>query len=214
MSTRVMIVDDHAMFREGLKSLIQKQEDLEAIGEAKDGQEAVEMAAELKPDVIVMDIVMPRRNGIEATRAIRKFQPDVCIIALTTHADRQYLQEIFKAGARGYLLKDCAFDELAQAIETALSGQFYVSPTLSTLMVDGWVHEDSKEEREADPLSPREREVLQAVAEGLSNKAIAARLYVSIKTVETHRHNIMEKLDLHSIAELTQYAIRKGLITI
>ena len=225
---KVILADDHRIVREGLKSLLQSQPDLEVIAEASDGRQAVEMAREMGPDVVVMDVAMPQLNGIEATRQLAGDQRDMKIVALSMHSDRRYVSEALKAGASGYVLKDGAFDELISAIRAVVSDRVYLSPRVAGVVVDDYVRrlpsrdggghapeEPAHGRRSAfDALTPREREVLQLMAEGFATKEVAHRLHVSVKTVETHRRQIMEKLDLHSVAELTKYAIREGLTTL
>jgi DNA-binding NarL/FixJ family response regulator len=230
---KVLLADDHRIVREGLKSLLQSQPDLEVIAEASDGRQAVEMARDLSPDVVVMDVAMPQLNGIEATRQLAGDQRDWKIVALSMHSDRRYVSEALQAGASGYVLKDGAFDELISAIRAVVSDRVYLSPRVAGVVVDDYVrrlpargggggnagHPGTEEHPQGrrsafDALTPREREVLQLMAEGYATKEVAHRLHVSVKTVETHRRQIMEKLDLHSVAELTKYAIREGLTTL
>jgi DNA-binding NarL/FixJ family response regulator len=181
------------------------------VGEAADGRSAVRLAKQLSPNVIVMDIAMPDLNGIEATRQLTKAQPEIKIIALSMHADRRFANEMIRAGAQGYLVKDGAFEELAEAIRTVLSGKAYLSPRVADNYA---LAEGSTATSAFDRLSPREREVLQLMAEGRSTKEIAMDLTLSVKTIETHRRQFMEKLNLFSVAELTKYAIREGLTTL
>jgi RNA polymerase sigma factor (sigma-70 family) len=187
------------------------------IGEADNGRKAVQMAQEKKPDVIVMDVSMPDLNGIEATKQIIESLPETRVIALSMHSDKRFVMGMLRAGASGYLLKDCASQELANAIDQVARGKKYLSPEITGVVIDDFLlGRGSSEEvaTAASQLSPREREVLQLIAEGWSTKQIASHLYVSIKTIETHRRQIMKKLDLHSIADLTKYAIREGLTSI
>ncbi len=212
MSTKVILVDDHKIIREGLRVLLEKEADMEIVAEASTGRSAVQMAKELNPDLIVMDTVMADLNGIEATRQIKAANPDIRIIALSMHSDKQFVLEMLRAGASGYILKDCAFDELVQAISSIMNNQIYLSPKITTLVLKEYISGSSKEGTSVfSILSNREREVLQLIAEGKSTKEIAYKLNVSVKTIETHRQQIMNKLDIHSIAELTKYAIREGL---
>ena len=222
---RVLLADDHRIVREGLKSLLEAQDDMEVVAEAGDGRQALEMAAELEPDVVVMDVGMPQLNGIEATRRLMNDQPDTKVVALSMHSDRRYVAEALKAGASGYLLKDGAFEELISAIRAVVANKVYLSPRVAGVVVDDYVRRLPGEEGNvASPtpeepnafhkLTVREREVLQLMAEGFATKEIAARLHVSVKTVETHRRQLMEKLQLYSVAEVTKYAIREGLTSL
>lgn len=215
MKTRILLADDHRIMRDGLKSLLNEQDDMEVVAEADNGRRAIELAAEHGPDVVVMDIGMPELNGIEATRRIVLDSPGTKVIALSMHSDRRFMSEILKAGASGYLLKDAAFEELAGAIRTVISQKMYLSPRIADVVVENYVrHLPLTEPSVFAALTPREREVLQLLAEGKATKQAAACLHVSIKTVETHRRQIMTKLDIHSVAELTKYAIREGLTTV
>lgn len=211
MSIRILLVDDHKITRQGLRLLLEKEDDMEVVAEAEEGRTAVRMAGELLPNVVIMDISMPDLNGMEAARQIVGRCPDVKIIALSMHSDALFVTEMLKSGASGYLLKDCAFEELARAIRTIAAGKMYLSPTISGVVVNDYVHRLSKADSTGpDVLTGREREVLQLLAEGKSTKQIALKMHISAKTVETHRRQMMNKLDIHSIAELTKYAIRKG----
>ncbi len=216
MSIRVLIADDHKIMLAGLRSLLEKQTDFEVVGEAENGRKAVQMAQEKTPDVVVMDVSMPDLNGIEATMQIVESLPGTRVIALSMHSDKRFVMGMLRAGASGYLLKDCASQELANAIVQVAGGKKYLSPEITGVVIDDFLLGGSSEEvtTAASPLSPREREVLQLIAEGWSTKQIASHLYVSIKTIETHRRQIMRKLDLHAIADLTKYAIREGLTSI
>jgi DNA-binding NarL/FixJ family response regulator len=215
MSIRVLLADDHKIVRQGLRALLEKQKDIEVVAEAEDGRTAVRLAAEMAPDVIIMDITMPNLNGVEAAKQILDKSPDIKIIALSIHSDAMFVTEMLKSGAAGYLLKDCAFEELVRAIRTVLDKKTYLSPSISGVVVDDYIHRITKTDFEgAEAISDREREVLQLMAEGNSTKQIAQKLHISIKTVETHRRQIMNKLDIHTIAELTKYAIRKGLTSL
>lgn len=215
MSIRIMIADDHEIVRNGLRSLIEKELDMEVIAEADNGRSAVRLALELAPDVVIMDIAMPELNGIEATRQIISALPRIKVIALSMHADKRYVMEMLKAGASGYILKDNAYEELARAIRTALKNQTYLSPQVTETVIGDYVQLALTASGSAfSLLSAREREVLQLLAEGNSTAQIAERLGISVKTVETYRQHIIEKLDIRSIAELTKYAIREGLTSL
>lgn len=215
MATRVLLADDHRIIREGLRSLLQKQSDMEVVEEAQDGITAVRLTEKLHPDIVIMDIGMPDLNGIEAARQIITRVKGVKVIALSMHSDKRFVLEMLKAGASGYLLKDCAFEELINAIRTVSAGQIYLSHRVTGVVVDEYLHNRPTRDGTAyNLLSAREREVLQLLAEGNSTKSIASSLNVSIKTVETHRQQIMEKLNLHSVAELTKYAVKEGLTSL
>ncbi len=213
--TRILLADDHAIVRDGLKSMLEDEEDLQVIAEAEDGRQAVSMAHEIKPDVVIMDVAMPDLNGVEATRQIVSDKLGVKVIALSMHSETRFISRMLQAGARGYLLKDCAFNELARAIRAVLEGQIYLSPQITGVVVEDYLqHLGGKAQEPPELLTARQREVLQLMAEGYSTKQIAESLHVSVKTVETHRQHIMEKVDVHSVAELTKYAIREGLTSL
>ena len=215
MSTKILLADDHKITREGLRSLLEKQSDMEVVAEAEEGHEAVRLVREIHPDIAIMDVTMPDLNGIEATQKIVSECPNVKVIALSMHSDTLFVTEMLKSGASGYLLKDCAFEELTRAIHTVLDGKLYLSPAISDVVVDGYLHRLSENNSvDSDVLSHREREVLQMLAEGKSTKQVALKLHISVKTVETHRRQMMHKLDIYSVAELTKYAIRKGLTSL
>lgn len=209
---RVLLADDHQITREGLAALIDKEPDLEVVGQAGTGREAIDLAGELQPDVVVMDISMPDLNGIDATREIVRRQPAIRVVGLSMYSDSRYAASLFAAGGAGYVLKKRAFRDLAEALRTAANGQRYVSPELGGDVMREYVERINGAEAAAfSLLTMREREVLQLVAEGRTNREIAAGLHISVKTVDTHRRHIMEKLDLHTVAELTKYAVRHGL---
>jgi DNA-binding NarL/FixJ family response regulator len=216
MSTRIVIADDHQIIREGLRSLLGTRDGMEVVAEAADGRQVVNLAREMRPDLVIMDIGMPNLNGIEATRQIIEEQIGPRVIVLSMHSDKRFVAEVFKAGASGYLLKDCAFEELDQAIKSVLEGQTYISSQIAGVVIESYVR---RGERPADTggfsvLTSREREVLQLLAEGKNTKQVANELHVSAKTVETHRRNLMNKLEIDSLAELTKYAIREGFTTL
>lgn len=215
MSIGILLADDHAIIRQGLRSLLEKQPNMEVVGEAENGREAFELVRELLPDIVVMDVTMPNLNGIEATRQIHSEFPETKVIALSIHSNRRFVGDMLKAGAVGYILKEGLFDELVRAIQAVASGDVYLSPRVTGVVVDDYVNRVSRTgDSLLAALTSREREVLQLVAEGKSTKQIASDLYVSVKTVEANRRQVMEKLDLHSIAELTKYAVREGLTTL
>jgi len=211
MIIRVILADDHQIIRDGLRSLMENEPDIEVVGEANNGRVAVQMAQELQPNVVLMDITMPDLNGIEATRQILAKTTGVKVLALSMHSDEQFVVGVLGAGASGYILKDCTLAELVRAIRTVAMNQTYLSPRITDVVVEGYVCHSANPTRSLSTLTPREREVLQLIAEGKPVKEIAAALYVSHKTVEKHREQIMRKLKAHSVAELTKYAIREGL---
>lgn len=215
MSIRVILADDHKIMRNGLRALLEKHQDIEIVGEASDGRTAVDLAFELSPDVILMDVSMPDMNGIEATRRIIEKSPKVKIVALSMHSDKKFIAEMLNAGASGYLLKDCAAQELIHAIHTVMKNRSYLSPDIAEIMIQEYKQIVSKENLSAySLLTSREREVLQLLAEGKTMKEIAFALEISVKTAETYRQHIMDKLDIHTIAGITKYAIREGLTTL
>jgi two-component system response regulator NreC len=214
MNIRILLADDHQMVRSGLRALLKHEPGVEVVAEAEDGRSAVRLAGELSPDVVIMDISMPDLNGVDATRQIRKNHngSGPKVIALSGHADRRYATEMLKSGATGYVLKDAAFRDLAAAVRLVVDNKIYLSPALAGVVIENCVN--GRKEAGSSPfekLTPREREILQLVAEGKAMKEIAVHLHISIKTVETHRKNVMEKLRIDSVAELTKYAIREGL---
>ena len=215
MSIRILLADDHAVMRTGLRLVLERQEDFEVVAEAADGREAVSLAAKLNPDVAVLDIGMPNLNGIEATRQIGAANPNLPVVILSMHSDESYVLRALKAGARGYLLKESAESDLISAIRAVHSGKAFFSPAVSRMLVEDYVRQlqDREIEDSYDLLTTREREILQLIAEGKSNKEIAAALNLSLYTVETHRGNLMEKLNLHTVPELILYAVRKGVIS-
>jgi two-component system response regulator NreC len=212
--TRVLLADDHKILREGLRTLLEQESDIQVVGEADNGRTSVKLASELAPDVVIMDVAMPDLNGIDATRRITEAEPNTRVLALSMHSDGRYVRGMLQAGARGYILKDCAAEELTRAIRTVMANQVYVSPGVTGTIVDDYVRQLSADIDEPATLSHREREVLQLLAEGGSTAQIAECLHLSVKTVETHRKRIMDKLGLRSIAELTKYAIREGITTL
>jgi DNA-binding NarL/FixJ family response regulator len=217
MSIRILLADDHMIVRKGLKTLLEKQPAFEVIAEAGEGRTTVELAQKLSPDVVIIDIAMPDMNGIEATRRIIEKVPTVKVIALSMHSDRRFVGEMLKAGASGYLLKECAFEELANAIRAVVANRTYLSPEIAESVIQDYAHILSKSKKDLSVfsiLTNREREVLQLMAEGNTTREIASLLGISVKTVETYRRLIMDKLNIYSIAELTKYAIREGLTTL
>ncbi|MCB1886063.1 MAG: response regulator transcription factor [Rhodocyclaceae bacterium] len=211
---RIMIIDDHRILREGLRRLIGDDPAYEVIAEADNGRDAIRLARQLEPDMILMDVAMSGMNGIDATRQIVAQQPDIRVLGLSMHSDSRFVRQMLEAGARGYLLKENAFDEILTALRALADGKVYVSPQASGSLLQDMASGQPPEATEATPLTARERETLQLIAEGHSTVQIAERLFVSAKTVESHRKKIMDKLDLHSVAELTKYAIRHGLTSL
>lgn len=212
MSIRIILADDHTVLRHGLVKSFQNETDCEVIAQAKDGRSTVELVKQLYPDVVIMDIGMPDLNGIEATRQITKAFPQTKVIALSMHSGRNFIIEMFKAGASGYLLKDCEFDELVNAVRLVIAGKTYISPSISDTVVENYVRNSpDKKDTAFSILTKREREVLQLLTEGKTTKQIGKHLHISAKTVEVHRLNIMGKLKIDNIAQLTKYAIQEGL---
>jgi two-component system response regulator NreC len=213
MTTRLFLVEDHELVRTGIRALLQTSPELEVIGEASNGADAVQACKSLKPQIVLMDLAMAGINGIETTRKLCAELPETKVIMLSMHSDQQYIYEALRAGAQGYLPKSAAFNELLIAIEEVMAGKNYVSPSLTGSVVDDYVRraQGTAEPNEAAKLSPREREVIELIAEGNSSMEVAKRLQISVRTVDTHRHNIMQKLKLNSIAALTKFAIRNGL---
>jgi two-component system response regulator NreC len=206
---RILLADDHAVVRQGFKMILSAQTDMEIVGEAGNGREAVELADSLKPDIVVMDVAMPELNGIEATRRLSTSSPHTRVVALSMHKDNVYVREILRAGARGYLLKDSVAADVVAAIRAVARGESYLSPAVSNAVLDDYRKHVTNP---IDLLSSREREVLQMLAEGKTNKEIAVVLNLSVYTVDAHRGRIMEKLNVHSINELVRFAVRNGLI--
>jgi DNA-binding NarL/FixJ family response regulator len=215
MTIRVVLADDHRIIREGIRNLLDQEPDIDVVGEASDGREVILKNQELQPDVLIMDITMPNLNGIDATRKIIKQNPETRIIALSMHSDHHFVAEMLQAGATAYLLKDCVYDELVQAIQLVCQGKTYLSPEVASLLVKDYRSQSQQTTAaKSETLTPREREVLQLMAEGHSTKNIAEKLYLSAKTIEAHRAQIMRKLNIHNVAELTKYAIREGLTSL
>jgi DNA-binding NarL/FixJ family response regulator len=214
MPHRVLLVDDHKIVRDGLKALLEKEADLSVVAEAESGREALKLARKFKPDVIIMDISMPDLNGVDAARQILGENPDGKIIALSMHSQKQYVEGMIRAGVCGYLLKDTAYEELVKAIRLVCAGKKYLSPDVTEVVLSGYLNPAETGDLPETSLSGREREVLQLIAEGRATREIADALHISVKTVETHRKNIMDKLDLHTVAELTKYALREGITSL
>jgi len=215
MSIRILLADDHKIVREGLRSLLNEQPGVEVVGEAENGRITLQMAREIRPDVVIMDITMSDLNGIEATRQIIASVPEVKVLVLSVHSDRRFVLEALRAGASGFLSKDCSSEELAHAVSAVAANRIYLAPEVAGVVIEDYIHRVLPSgSSESSTLTGREREVLQLIAEGWPTKEIASRLYVSTKTVEAHRQKIMDKLGIRSIAELTKFAIREGLTSI
>lgn len=215
MGIKTIIVDDHQIVRQGLRTLLEKEADIVVAAEAEDGRTTVRLVRDVNPDVVIMDVAMPDLNGIEATRQIISEFPKIKVIALSMYADKRFVTNMLKAGASGYLLKDCAFEELVRAIRVVMTHKTYLSPAVTDIVVKDYMNGSPPSEASVfSVLTPREREVLQLMSEGKSTTKIADCLHVSVKTIETHRQQVMSKLKLHSVAELTKYAIREGLTSV
>jgi DNA-binding NarL/FixJ family response regulator len=215
MGVKIVLADDHRMMRAGLRLLLQKQPDMEVVGDAADGQEAVRLAAKLTPNIVIMDVSMPGLNGIEATRQIKRRNDAIKVVALSGYSDEKFVTEMLKAGASGYILKDSAFADLITCIQTVMKGETYLSPSITGRIVAEYLqHSQTPDTSAFTMLTDKEREVLQLIAEGKTTKEIAGMLGRSVKTMEVHRNNIMSKLNLRSVAELTKYAIRAGLTSL
>jgi DNA-binding NarL/FixJ family response regulator len=213
---RVLLAEDHTIVRKGIRSLLDEEPDIEVVGEAGDGREAVHKVKQLAPDVVLMDISMPALNGLEATRQIIKRSPKVKVLVLTMHTDEEYIFQFLQAGAAGYLVKKTVPTELVSAIHAVHNGDSFLSPAVSKTVIEEYVRHtrNSAPEDDYDKLTGREREVLQLLAEGFTNKEIAQQLHISVKTAGVHRTNLMDKLLLHNLSDVTKYAIRKGIISL
>ena len=211
---RVLLAEDHTIVRQGIRSLLDEEAGIEVIGEAEDGREAIRMTQQLLPDVVLMDITMPGLNGLEATRQIKALFPETKVLVLTMHADEEYVYQILRAGASGYVVKKAAVTELVLAIQAVYRGDSFLSPSISRKVIEEYIRKaEAMTVNRYDRLTDREREVLQLIAEGHSSQEIAELLHITEGTVRSHRASLMDKLDIHSTAELTRYAIRKGVIT-
>ena len=215
MAIRVLLVEDHNVMREALRSLLEKNPNLQVIGEASNGREAVNLARRISPDLVMMDVTMPNLNGMEATRMIKQECAGAKVLALSMHTDRQYVIGMFRAGASAYLLKNCSYEELQEAIKTVLKGGSYISPEIAEVVVSE-LHRgvDDESGHEIEKLTVREREILQMIAEAKKSKEIAEQLCISLKTVYTHRRNIMEKLKARNLSDLTRFAIKTGITSL
>lgn len=211
----VVIADDQTIMREGLRALLEREEELKVLDEAENGRRAVECVIQHRPQVVLLDLVMPILSGIEACREIRSAVPETKVIALSMHVDQCFVASALEAGAAGYLVKDCSAKELIEAIHNVVTGQIYLSPLIAKVLVEDYLHQSRRAlSSSSTVLTSREKEVLQLIAEGKATKEIASELKVSVKTVETHRKQIMNKLELHSVAELTKFALREGLTSL
>ena len=213
---RVLLAEDHTIVRKGIRVLLDAEDDIEVVGEAEDGQEAIDQVEQLSPDLVLMDNTMPVLNGLEATRQIKHRFPEVKVLILTMHTTEEYVLQFLQAGASGYLIKKTAPKELVTAIHAVHQGDSYLSPSISKVVIEGYIQQSVKKDMEDnyEKLTDRERQILQMISEGFSNREIAERLVISIKTVNNHRINLMDKLDIHNTAKLVKYAIRKGVISL
>jgi DNA-binding NarL/FixJ family response regulator len=212
MAIKILLADDHAIVRDGLRRSLQQEEDMEVIGQAKDGLSTIQLARELSPDIVLMDISMPDINGMDTCREITRDFPNIKVIGLSMHSAKRFVSEMFKAGACGYLPKNCEYDELANAIRSVMAGKTYLSPAITDVVVDNFVRVSAEENNSVFfTLTKRERQVLQLMAEGKTTKQIGQSLHISPKTVEAHRLRVMEKLNINNVAQLTKYAIQEGL---
>jgi len=217
MPIRIVLCDDHQIIREGLRSLLEKQPDMTVVGEALNGLSAIKLVSEKKPDIVILDIAMPEMNGIAAARRIFADHPKVKVLALSMHSDHHFVTEMLEAGASGYMLKDSAFGELTTAIRTIISGGLFISPHIAGNVLEEFARRTKPgraPRRQVVQLSQREKEILQLISEGHSTKEIAAKINVSVKTVETHRQHIMQKVGAHNVAALTKYAVREGITSL
>jgi DNA-binding NarL/FixJ family response regulator len=216
MATKILIADNHGILRQGISALIEKHSDMEVVGQADNGLTVVELARELQPDVVLMDVSMPVLNGIEATRQIKSELPHIKVLALSVHAKREFVLDMVRAGVSGYMLKECVFDDLVHAIKVIVAGQSYLSPQIATIVLEG-ITKDSVFDAAGslhETLTSKEKHILQLLTEGRSAKEIASQFGMSVKTIEANRRQIMEKTDVDNLADLTKYAIRQGLITV
>jgi len=212
MKIKVLIVDDHKLFREGIITLLFSAENIEVIAQAEDGQDAIDKAKHFKPDIVLLDITMPRMNGIEATKKLKALTPGIKIISLSMHSEKEYVKGALDAGADGYLLKNCTYRQLTDAIQSVYDGKKYLSEDITGLVISGYLSSSNSEASEYEKLSTREKEIFLLFAEGKSTREIAELLFISVKTVNTHKQNILEKLELGSNSDLIKYALKNDLI--
>jgi len=212
MNTKIVLVDDHRLFRDGVRNLLDQQLDMAVLGEAEDGRMAVEIVRKFSPQVVIMDVTMPNLNGIDATKRILAENPKVKVIALSMHGHRRFVQEMLRAGASGYLLKECAFQDLVQAIRSVLEDKVFLSPDIARIVMDDYLNPSQRDKKKGiSLLTSKEREVLQLIVEGLTNEKTAQVLHMSRRTVEKHRARIMDTLQIDNLAELVKFAVREGL---
>jgi DNA-binding NarL/FixJ family response regulator len=212
---RILLADDHTILRNGIRAILEDEPGMVVVGEAEDGRTAVSLACQLKPDIVIMDIAMPLMNGLEATRQIKRSCPAIKVIILSMHDNEEYIVQVLEAGAMGYILKDAAAKELIQALRTVHKGEAVLSPAITRIVIEDYLRWGGiRPTEDSDELSPREREILQLIAEGYTSKQISEMLVISIKTVQAHRNNLMQKLNLHNRGELVKYAIQKKIIDI
>lgn len=214
MLIKILIADDHQLFREGIAKLISNDSEIEVLAEAENGEEAIKLASKFKPDVILMDIGMPKLNGIEATIQLKEHNPEIKIISLSMHAEKEYIKDILDAGASGYLLKSCTYSQLTEAIKSVFKGGKYLSEEVTEIVLHDYLKKDKEDSEDEQILSKRELEILKLYAEGCSSREISEQLFISIKTVGTHKQHILKKLDLKTNADMVKYALRKGLISL
>lgn len=212
MTIRILITDDHQLFREGIANLLSASPQIEIVGQAENGQQAIEKAKQLKPDIVIMDLSLPVVNGVDATRILHKEVPATKVLVLSMHADKNYIKEALEAGASGYLFKDCTYDQLIEAINTVYQGKKYLSNKITEVLIHDYLNRDEVTPDNDQGLSERESEILRLIAEGKSTREIADSLFISVKTVGTHKQHVLEKLNLQSTAGLIKYAIKKGIV--
>lgn len=214
MKIKVLVVDDHQLFREGIVTLLFSTENIEVVAQAEDGMDAIEKAKHYKPDVVLLDITMPRMNGIEATKKLKTLIPEIKIVSLSMHSEKQYVKDVLEAGADGYLLKNCTYRQLTDAIQSVYDGKKYLSEDITGMVISGYLTKSGSEASEYERLSVREKEIFRLYAEGKSTREIGELLFISVKTVNTHKQNILVKLELKTNSDLVKYALKNGLINL